>query len=178
MGYVDIVGANDAYSGAEDDLDALLAEAAAGDEYFGAVARPSGRGAGLARALAAARKSQLVERQPSRGRTLTLGFVSANIASLASETVTRRPQVPFKPERFVTASATAGSFEITDIKVGKDSMFVSANNVPAQAYSELAQGVAMEFDTAQVSQDISVAVTNISLAAAVFRASMIGKTIY
>lgn len=118
----------------------------------------------------------LKESQPTKSRTFPLGFESATtIIAGASATITSRPQVIFKGQRLVIPSDIAGSFTIDDVKVGKDSQFVAEGSIPARVLQENAVDVAFELDTAQISQDISISVTNIGGAPAVFRAGLIGQ---
>lgn len=118
----------------------------------------------------------LREEQPTHSRVFPLGFESsAAIASGASATITSRPQVIFKGQRLVVPSDVAGSFVLDDVKVGKDSQFVAEGSIPARVLQENAVDVGFELDTAQISQDISISVTNIGGAPATFRAALIGQ---
>lgn len=124
-----------------------------------------------------ARKGLILrEEQPTHSRVFPLGFESAaSILAGASATITSRPQVIFKGQRLVVPSDVAGSFVLDDVKVGKDSQFVAEGSIPARVLQENAVDVAFELDTAQISQDISISVTNIGGAPAVFRAALIGQ---
>jgi len=118
----------------------------------------------------------LKEEQPTHSRVFPLGFESSTtIAAGASATITSRPQVIFKGQRLVVPSDVAGSFVLDDVKVGKDSQFVAEGSIPARVLQENAVDVAFELDTAQISQDISISVTNIGGAPVVFRAALIGQ---
>lgn len=118
----------------------------------------------------------LKETTPTAARTFPLGFVSNGaIAAGASVVIVSRPQVLFKGQRLVVPSDIAGDFSIDDVKVGKNSQFVAEGAIPARVLQENAFGVSMELDTAQISQDITIAITNISGAARVFRAALIGR---
>lgn len=118
----------------------------------------------------------LREEQPTHSRVFPLGFESSTtILAGASATITSRPQVIFKGQRLVVPSDVAGTFVLDDVKVGKDSQFVAEGSIPARVLQENAVDVAFELDTAQISQDISISVTNIGGAPAVFRAALIGQ---
>lgn len=118
----------------------------------------------------------LKDSKPTKARRFPLGFVSnGTIASGDSATITSRPQVLFKGQRLVVPSDIAGDFTIDDVKVGKDSQFVAEGAIPARMLQENAVDVAFELDTAQISQDISVSVTNIAGAPRIFRAGLVGK---
>lgn len=117
----------------------------------------------------------LKETQPNKSRIFPLGFQSdGTVAAGGSVTIVSRPQVLFRGERLVLASDIAGSFTIDDVKVGKDSQFVAEGPIPGRVLQENAVGVGFQLDTAQISQDISIAITNISGAPATFRAALIG----
>jgi len=124
-----------------------------------------------------ARQGLLVkEVKPNKARLFPIGFTSDGvIAAGASAIIVSRPQVLFKGQRVSVPSDIAGDFTIDDIKVGKNSMFASESSLPARCLQEDAWGVYMHLDTAQISQDVSMAVTNISGADRVFRAMILGK---
>lgn len=118
----------------------------------------------------------LKQEDPTHARTFPLGFLSNGaIGAGASVVIVSRPQVLFKGRRLVVPSDIAGDFSIDDVKVGKNSQFVAEGAIPARVLQENAFGVEMELDTAQISQDISLAITNISGAARVFRAALLGR---
>jgi hypothetical protein len=113
---------------------------------------------------------------PTNSRRFPLGFEStAPIAAGASATITARPQVLFKGQRLVIPSDIAGNFTIDDLKVGKDSQFVADGSIPGRVLQENATMVEFDLDTAQISQDITLNVTNIGGAPATFRAALWGK---
>lgn len=123
-------------------------------------------------------KALLQTRGPTKARYYPLGIPATVIAAGAAATITVRPQVPFRAQRFVVPSDIAGSFTIGDIRVGKNSQFVTADAIPARAFQEDASsGIELGFDTAQVSQDISIVANNISLAAQTFRAMFMGSAV-
>jgi hypothetical protein len=116
--------------------------------------------------------------EPTKGRVLSLGFDSVStIAASAQSTVSSQPQVTFRPDRVIIPDSIAPSFLLNDLKIGKNSMFISATSVPAQAFSHDAAGVGLKMDTAQVSQIISMTVTNISAGALRFYAALTGPSV-
>jgi len=120
----------------------------------------------------------LKERQPTKSREFPVGFDSVTaIAPGASATLTQRPQIIFRPERIVIPASVAAFFQILDIKVGKNSQFVSAGALPAATFSESAFGVRLKMDTVQISQDLILFVQNIDVAGHRFLASMIGEAV-
>jgi hypothetical protein len=107
-----------------------------------------------------------------------LGFDSVStIAAAATTNVTSRPQLTFRPDRFVVAGSIAASFLVNDLKIGKNSQFLAGVAVPGEAFGQQAVGVRLKLDTAQVSQDIVINVTNTSAGALRFNAVMIGPAV-
>lgn len=166
-------GGGDLDIGAGDDVERLLAASMGGARARGNLAR-----AMLARRLAQ-RGAVVTSRGPTRSREFPIGFDSGVnlIAANAATQIVSRPQVPFRPERFVVPSDIAGSFTIDDLKIGKDSQLVATGPIPARIFEEGSFGVRLQMDTAQVANDITVSATNVSLAAARFRAAMIGTAV-
>lgn len=116
------------------------------------------------------------EKKPTKARRFPIGFTSDGVIPAGgSAVIVTRPQVLFKGERLVVPSDIAGDFVIDDIKVGKNSMFAAESSLPARCMQEDAIDVAMHLNTAQISQDVSLAVTNISGADRTFRAMLMGK---
>lgn len=113
---------------------------------------------------------------PTNARRFPLGFEStAPIAAGASATITSRPQVLFKGQRLVVPSDIAGNFTLDDLKVGKDSQFVADGSLPCRVLQENATMVEFDLDTAQISQDVTLIITNIGGAPVTFRAALWGK---
>lgn len=172
----------------EDELAALLGASALarrGRSWRGRSRSSSRRRALTNRAVAVAKAVKRVEQgtllrktAPTKSREFPIGFDSvATIAAGASATLTQRPQIVFRPERIVVPAAVAAFFQITDVKVGKNSQFVSSGAVPAATFAETAFGVRLKMDTCQISQDLIIDVTNIDVAARRFLASMIGESV-
>ena len=157
------------------ELDALDRMALAG----AAPAQDAAIQAAIAQKLAG--NSALVQMgRPTKAREYPLGFDSGVvlIPPGGSAPVINRPQVVFKTERLVVPSDIGGSFVIDDLVVGKNSQFASNSvGVPARVFDENGVGVRLAGDTAQISQDIIIKVTNISGADARFRAAVIGPAI-
>lgn len=162
----DLIGDYMEIAGEDDEVSALL-------DVGARRRRPSRAAMALAH-----NKALLKTRGPTKARYYPLGVPATTIAAGAAATITVRPQVPFRPQRFIVPSDIAGSFTIGDIRVGKNSQFVTADAVPARAFQEdAASGVEFGFDTAQVSQDISIVANNISAAQQVFRAIFFGQAV-
>ena len=123
--------------------------------------------------------ARVVERkEPSKSREWPLGFDSVTtIAGLGTVAVTSQPQVIFRPDRIIVPSSIASDFLINDIKVGQKSQFISSDPVPAVTFQETAFGVRLMMDTAQISQDVTMNVTNTSGGPLRFNATMIGPIV-
>ena len=193
MAYSDIVG-YDEIIGALDELDSLDrgrhgtgATLAIGDEIerlmsaAGADNAPS-KLQRLAQTMRMAREVDpravsVVDRPATRRREYPLGFESVTPGGIlpgASEVVRADPQISFRGERFVVPSDISLFFSIDDIIVGKNSQFVSSGPIPASTFSEVAVGVRLNLDTANVGNLISIRVRNIGPDPLVFRATLIG----
>jgi hypothetical protein len=175
---LEIVGAEDLDDGTEigdDDIEGML----------GAYPqRRGGRGGGgggmamMRRPSQGFGRPQMQQRGASDSRELIVGFVYLQVAGGSSQVVTARPQVLFRPKRLLVPAAIASFFSIDDIKIGNRSQFVAAGPVPAEAFAPSAFGAALRMDTCQVSMEIILQVSNLSLAATDFRAAMFGDAVY
>lgn len=165
----------DDFVGADDDLSQLLAIAGAAKR----AGRPMGQAFRAALAMRRANAGTLLEtRGPTKSREYVIGLEStAAIAAGAAARVSTQPQVPFRVDRVVVPSDIAGSFVISDIKVGKNSQLAAEGNISCRTFQENAVGVSLKGDTAQVSQFVTIAVQNISGGALTFRASVIGPAV-
>ena len=126
-----------------------------------------------------AQGSTLVREKPiTKGRTVPLGFDSETpIDPGQTRRITTRPQVVFKGVRPIVSSDIAGSFMLQDIIIGKNSQFAASGPVPARVFEGNSFGVELDLDTAQIGQDITMYVTNISSAPVRFIATLIGKSV-
>jgi len=195
MAYNDIVG-YDEIIGALDELDSLDrgrtgtgATLAIGDEIerlmsaAGAADSMPSKLQRLAQTMRMAREVDpravsVVDRPATRRREYPLGFESITPGGIAglggTEVVRADPQISFRGERFVVPSDISLFFSIDDIIVGKNSQFVSSGPIPASTFSEVAVGVRLNLDTANVGNLISIRVRNIGPDPLVFRATLIG----
>ena len=181
LGYYDI-GYDD-----DDTIDALLSGyAEIGDALVGAKRRPMGRGipkpagAALSRAVAARRVQQgalLRDVAPTKSRQYALPMDSVNnINAAVAANVNAQPQVLFRPERLVI-DQNANSWLVNDLRVGKNSQFVAAGSMPGAAFGANAFGVRLKCDTAQISQLITLNVTNNSGGALRFLGVLFGDAV-
>lgn len=113
----------------------------------------------------------------SKAREYALGFDGGTVASTASVSVTTRPQVTFRPDRLSIPQTIAPSFLLTDLRVGKDSQFVSGTAIPAEVFASGSVGVGLKMDTAQVGVDITINATSIALASLRFFGALLGPAV-
>jgi hypothetical protein len=99
---------------------------------------------------------------------------TAVIAPTASTTITSFPQSDFKAKRLIVSSDIAFDFDITETKVGQQSQLVSAGAMPASAFSEVAVSAYVDWDTANLGNQISLIVTNVGAVNRSWRAAIIG----
>jgi hypothetical protein len=115
---------------------------------------------------------------PTKARHSMMGFESTGaIAPAGTATILQQPQVPFRGTRLMVPSDIAGSFIITDIRVGKNSQLPVVGALPCRGFQENATDAQFVWDTAQISQQIAIAVMNIGGAPATFRALLYGDQI-
>jgi hypothetical protein len=114
---------------------------------------------------------------PRQSREYALGLGSTSVAGNSSANINVQPQVIFRPERLVVPSNLAIDFLITDIKVGKNSQLVSTGALPAVMFTEVAFGVRLKMDTAQISMFVTISVTNQNPAARNFQGGIVGPAV-
>lgn len=114
---------------------------------------------------------------PPRSWEYILGFDSTVIPGLRSASITKSPQVIFRPERVVIPSTVGIDFQVIDIRVGKNSQFTSRDTIPAVVFAETTFGVRLKMDICQVSMDVTISVRNTNAAARNFIAIVIGTAV-
>jgi hypothetical protein len=114
------------------------------------------------------------EASHEKRRHFPIGFTQTAIAPGTVAEIEVKPQVLFRGERLAVAPSNARSFNIVDIKVGKDSQLAATGEMPAEAFSALAVGVRMELDTAQPGIVIVLIVRNTDTSAQDFNAVLYG----
>jgi hypothetical protein len=119
---------------------------------------------------------RVVHTAPSheKRRHFPIGFTHAQIPPGQVAEVEVKPQVLFRGERLAVAPSNARSFNIVDIKVGKDSQLAATGEMPAEAFSALAVGVRMELDTAQPGIVVVLIVRNVDTTPQDFNAVLYG----
>jgi hypothetical protein len=112
--------------------------------------------------IGARRRPKVKRRAYSRARRQLLPFGdTGTLASGSSIDLLGNPQVPFKPERLVIQeTTTTGSAVVTDIKVGKNSQFISAGAFPASLFQGNSNEGLFQFDTAKPGIDIVITILN------------------
>lgn len=88
-----------------------------------------------------------------------------------------RPQRLFRSERLVVDSTIAPFFRILDLKIGQQTQFVASGALPATIFSEVAVGVRLKGDTANLGNTIIVSAQNISSAIRVFGGAILGTVV-
>lgn len=159
MGQYDLsIGGDDDMAGDEEFGD---------DDFFGG-SRPARRNRGAGRARNADDLTQVFNFP--QGPSGTTQF-----AANATGVLTGRPQRPFRTERLAIASFIAPFFTITDLVIGRDSMFVNSEVASAEIFSQSGVGVALRGFIARPGIDIAMTVTNIDAGAAhPFYGSIVG----
>jgi hypothetical protein len=118
----------------------------------------------------------VVNTPPTQVREFVIGFGPTVILANSTAIFQAQPQLIFRGSRLIVPSALANNFSINDIRVGKDSQAVSANPIPAAAFSELAVGVNLGLDTATPGIIITISVSNTTAAQQTFSAALIGTS--
>jgi len=118
----------------------------------------------------------IVNTPPTQVREFVIGFGPTVILANSTAIFQAQPQLIFRGSRLIVPSALANNFSINDIRVGKDSQAVSANPIPAAAFSELAVGVNLGLDTATPGIIITISVSNTTAAQQTFSAALIGTS--
>jgi len=131
----------------------------------------------LARAIAAKNGRVLQERAPMGAQEQVLGFERATVASLAEATVRAFPQRKFRTERLTIAASIANFFDVLDLRVGRDSLFVDVGPVPAEMFSQVGVGTALRGYTANLGNTITLQVENIDATDQMIRSAIRGTAI-
>lgn len=132
----------------------------------------------IAAPMAPPQGPQIQPVQATRAREFPIGFPATAVAAATTVAITANPQLIFRPSRLVVPAAVGVNFNIVDLRVGKNSQFVSPNALPAAGFSETAVGVALALDTCNVGQLITITVQNTDGAAPhTFSAMLIGTSV-
>lgn len=99
------------------------------------------------------------------------------VAAGATGTLQNNPQRLFKPSRLVIPSDVAGLFSVLNLFIGVKPQLVATGGMPARLFSEQSFDTDFEGDTAQISQAVSVQITNNSLGTSPIQGAMRGLTV-
>lgn len=189
----DILGGSIGYDASliGDDPDALLEALAVngmpdhmlvgGDgssEIIGALVGAAQNGNAKARAalakIAQRNAGAVVQRDLDRRRRYPLGVVPTTITAGTQSQIPASPQNLFRPERLVIPSDIAFDSGVVDIKVGNTSQFVQSAEVPGALFSEVAINTGVNFDTAEIGNQISATIRNKTASSIEFSAGFVG----
>lgn len=175
----DILGAEDILGARQLGSDAMILAGHHGMGYHFGDAGVDAQNAAMAQALAVQSRgaSALVERPPSKSRRQTQGFGPVSIPAGQTVLITVQPQTVFKGKRLTIPSDFAGVILVNDIKIGNVSQLTSSNPIPGRMFTEFAVDTDQDFDTAQISQQISLNITNTSNNAVTFTAGLVGLSV-
>lgn len=167
-----------------DELEGDLDDALGDDAILGAVlgadmilGGASPAKAALARAIAAKNGRVLQKRSPQGAQEQVLGFERATVTALTEATVRAFPQRKFRTERLTIAASIANFFDVLDLRVGRDSLFVDVGPVPAEMFSQVGVGTALRGYTANLGNTITLQVENIDAGDQAIRAGIRGTAI-
>ena len=162
--------------GADEDalMQALSVSGLGGSEIVGADIIGAVASRNRQQQIRAKNQKLVVRKTPTTDRRCPLGFVPTSVGAGATLNIPGAPQNLFRPERLVVPSDIASDFGIVDIKVGNTSQFVQNVEIPASLFSEVAINTAVQFDSAEVGNQISISVRNKSAAAIEFSAGAVG----
>lgn len=116
----------------------------------------------------------VVQRELDRRRRYPLGVVPTTITAGTQSQIPAAPQNLFRPERLVIPSDIAFDSGVVDIKVGNTSQFVQSAEVPGALFSEVAINTGVNFDTAEIGNQISATIRNKSASSIEFSAGFVG----
>lgn len=102
---------------------------------------------------------------------------ATTVAPAALATVAARPQRPFQTQRFAWPSTTSGFFNINQLTIGQENMFVQAGVVSAEIFAQTGVSVALSGYIAWPGIDVTLQVTNTDTVAHAIQAAIIGATL-
>ncbi len=151
-------------------LSDLLVSGAGNTEIVGAA---NGQQAAL-KQIAMRNAGAVVQRELDRRRRYPLGVVPTSVTAGSQSQIPASPQNLFRPERLVLPSDIAFDLGIVDIKVGNVSQFVQSTEVPGALFSEVAINTGVNFDTAEIGNQIALTARNKSGATIEVSAGFVG----
>ncbi len=130
----------------------------------------------IARDLRTLAKARAYDLRHKDQHESVIGFGPTSIPAGESATFIAKPNADFDGERLIVPSSLANSFSIEDISVGGESQAVSANPIPAAAFSELSVGVNLGLRKANEKAELQLKVLNATKESQTFAAALIGYT--
>jgi len=101
--------------------------------------------------------------------------ISGTIPGLSMAEFSTAAQEPFRARRLVIPSYLSPSFEVVDIKVGKNSQLAGATGgIPAAVFSETAYDTGVFFDKAEVGKKLNIQIRNTTPGSRFFSAGVLG----
>ena len=88
-----------------------------------------------------------------------------------------RPQKLFSPDRLIIGSTIGAYFDVVSLTIGNIPQSLSAGNVGAEMFSEVATYVMMTFDQAYPGIDIILTAQNKSSVTPTFQAQLVGEAV-
>jgi hypothetical protein len=110
-----------------------------------------------------------------RNAKFPLGFPPKTLGPGVSDVLAVQPQMRFQPYRLIIPQSIAGGIAVQDILIGQRSQLAASGDIPAEVFSALTTDSSMVFEMAEVSQNISIRVVNVSAAAITVRAALFGS---
>lgn len=96
----------------------------------------------------------------SRSGELWLPIPPTVVTAASTATIPINPQVPIQVLKVFVPSTTGVNFGLVDARVGKDSQFIAAGEVPCEIFSEVSVDSNVRWDTCAVGQSIILTVRN------------------
>lgn len=99
----------------------------------------------------------------------------------ANATITLAPQRLIQILAILVNSALGTLFTVNDIRVGQQTQFITTGTIPAQLFSEVADGnrSRVKFDSADVGNTVALDVTNLdAVNAQTFRGMIVATSVY
>jgi hypothetical protein len=113
-------------------------------------------------------------------REYVLGFGRTAIEAGMSANISAIPQIIFRPERLIIPSNIAIHFQVSDIKIGKNSQLslaTTTSSVPAVIFAETSSCIKLRMDTCLIDMNATLSVTNVDTRRREFTAALIGPAI-
>ena len=111
-------------------------------------------------------------------REVLIGFGSTRVAGISSVNITVQSNEFVRPLRLEVPPDIAADFLLTDLKIGKDSQFVSSGCIPMASFSsDQFRYLKLSMDVMQIAQFCTISVTNINACARNFQGVLVCQKI-